>query len=284
MTEIALTTAEVKMIQLKREQEDLAKKEADVKKTIQLEKDIKLAEERIVAHYKKDEQQINEANTYLNELLKHDSGYESNLRVTTETEKIRGEYLNPDNPKESNYDREIAWHKDYERKSVGITYKGYRISVEEHVVYSSSWSSSRTSKGYKMYVSGPSMDYAQERRAYTRAAKVHEIITNVIESIESKRLLEEKKKDALTATHERIKGLYPDAEVTTGYDYERSYNNSRQYTVGERYDTVTVIFSNNIKLIYKVYPDGSLGRKSISLPTDKDQWSVMETLSKIKFE
>jgi hypothetical protein len=45
-----------------------------------------------------------------------------------------------------------------------------------------------------MYVSGPSMDYAQERRAYTRAAKVHEIITNVIESIESKRLLEEKKK------------------------------------------------------------------------------------------
>jgi len=284
MTEIVFTEAEVRMIQLQREQEELAKKEADIKKAIEIEKSTKKAEDRIVAHQKKDECQVSKATEYLNELLKHDSGYEINIRVSSQTEKVTGDYINPDNPKESNYEREILWSKEYERRNAGITYKGYRISVDEHIVHDSSWSRHGSSKGYKMYISGPSVEYAQERRAYTRAAKVHEVITNTIKSIENKKLLEEKKKDALTATHERIKGLYPDAEVTTGYDYERSYNNSRQYTVGERYDTITVRFPNKIQLVYKVYPDGSLGRKSISLPTDKDQWSVMETLSKIMFE
>jgi hypothetical protein len=278
MNEIELSPAELEMIKVKREQEILAKKELDAKKAIQLEKDIKLTEERIAAHRKKDESQINEATKYLHELLKHDPGYKSNIQVTTDTEKIYGEYLEST----TKYEREILWSKEYERKNMCITYMGYKVTIYEHIAYGNGWKSRGTNKGYKMNISGPSMDFTQERRAYTRASKVHEVITNTIKSIESKKQLEEKKKDILTSTCEKIKELYPDATVTTGYDYERDFN--RYKNSGARYDTITVLFTNKVQVTYKLYTDGSLGRMSTYLPTDTNQWNAMKTLSELKFE
>ena len=270
---VELTPAELEMIKVKREQEALAKKEAEAKQAIQLEKDIKKREELIIQEQKKDQMQLEAANTYAAEL---GSMYTVKTEERTSTAKISGDYLNPSNPKECDYKRVVLWSKEYTRKSAWIVRGEYKILIEEHTTFSSRYDYRGTSQGFKMSITGPGIDF--NNRKYSRASKVNEIIQNAISDVEQKAKAKEQKANALNNVKQRMKQTYPTAKIDESYDYERSYK-----SLGDRYDTLILTFENGICVTYRVFSDGSLSRLNITFPKQKDAWSLMELLSKITF-
>lgn len=274
MTEIELTPAELEMIRVKREQFELAKKEEEAKQAIQLEKDIKAKEEYITKTMAKDAEQIDAVNEFQKEL---GGMYVVEIREWNEEVKVMGEYIN----REEGFDRHTLWSKTFTRQFACIVRGSYKIKVEEQITYSSKWSSRGTSKGYKMYISGPGIEWNQERRAYARVTKVNEVIKAAINQIDYERNLAEAKKNAVQTTVDRFTAEYPDAEVTTDKGYERSYGSRRHEC--SYYDMVRVKFANGCNISYRVYGDGSLSRLGFNLPGAKDEDTFMKNLSQMKF-
>jgi hypothetical protein len=195
-----------------------------------------------------------------------------------------GDYINKDN----GFDRHIEWSEEFERQSASISHKyGQQIKVEEQIVYSSKWSSRGTSKGYKMYISGVGIEWKQQGQALSKVKSVMEKITAAIDKIDNARKLEANKKNALQTTVDRFQAEYPDAEVTTDYGYETSYDSRGKrtyYSNGERYNLVQIQFANGARIAYKVYPDGSLSRYSFNLPGSKDEDTFRNNLSQMNFK
>jgi len=275
-TDLELTPAELEMINLKREQEALAKKEVEAKKALQLEKDIKDKQAYIAKIKAVDQAQVDATKAYLAEIK--DSQYSLEITTRNETVQIMGDYINRDN----GFDRHILWAEEVKRQSAKILHDaGYKIQVDEQVVYANRWSSRSTSKGYKMYVSGPGIDWKEERRALARVAKAKEKIETAIEKIKAEEDYKNKQKGALQTTVDKFQAEYPDAEVTTDRGYERGYG--KRYSDGVTYDMVRVKFVNGAAIAYRVYADGSLSRVSFNLPGSKDEATFMKNLSQIKF-
>jgi len=278
---LELTPAELEMVALIREKEALAKKEAEAKKALELEKEIKAKQDKIAANKKKDQEQIAAARKYL---LDFDTTqYSLDIKTWEETAQVTGDYIN----KENGFDRHILWSEVYERQSAIISHKdGQKIKVDEQIVYSSRWRSNGESKGYKMYICGPGIEYKQEVQALSRVKSVMEKIKTANDKIDYARKLELNKKNALQTTVDRFKAEYPDAEVTTDYGYETSYDSRGRrinYSNGNRYDIVRTKFVNGAQIAYKVYADGSLSRVSFNLPGSKDEASFMKNLSQMNF-
>jgi hypothetical protein len=273
---LELTPAELEMVALIREKEALAKKEAEAKKALELEKEIKAKQDSIAANKKKDQEQVAAARKYL---LDFDTTqYSLDIKTWNETAQVTGDYID----KENSFDRHILWSEVYERQAAIIYNKdGQKVKVEEQIVYSSSWRSRGESKGYKMYICGPGIEYKQEGQALSRVKSVMEKIKAANEGIESKRKHEENKKNALQVTVDRFKADYPEAEVTTDRGYERAHG--RSYADGTTYDMVRVKFVNGAQIAYRVYADGSLSRVSFNLPGYKDEAAFMKNLSQMKF-
>ena len=273
---LELTPAELEMVALIREKEALAKKEAEAKKALELEKEIKAKQDSIAANKKKDQEQVAAARKYL---LDFDTTqYSLDIKTWNETAQVTGDYID----KENGFDRHILWSEVYERQGAVISHKdGQKVKVEEQIVYSSSWRSRGESKGYKMYICGPGIEYKQEGQALSRVKSVMEKIKAANEGIESKRKHEENKKNALQVTVDRFKADYPEAEVTTDRGYERAHG--RSYADGTTYDMVRVKFVNGAQIAYRVYADGSLSRVSFNLPGSKDEASFMKNLSQMNF-
>jgi len=273
---LELTPAELEMVALIREKEALAKKEAEAKKALELEKEIKAKQDSIAANKKKDQEQVAAARKYL---LDFDTTqYSLDIKTWNETAQVTGDYID----RENGFDRHILWSEVYERQGAVISHKdGQKVKVEEQIVYSSSWRSRGESKGYKMYICGPGIEYKQEGQALSRVKSVMEKIKAANEGIESKRKHEENKKNALQVTVDRFKADYPEAEVTTDRGYERAHG--RSYADGTTYDMVRVKFVNGAQIAYRVYADGSLSRVSFNLPGYKDEAAFMKNLSQMKF-
>lgn len=275
---LELTPAELEMVALIREKEALAKKEAEAKKALELEKDIKAKQDSIAANKKKDLEQIAAAKKYL---LDFDTTqYSLVINTKQETVQVMGDYID----KANGFDRHILWSEVYGRQWAVISHKdGQKVKVEEQIVYSSSWRSRGESKGYKMYISGPGIEYKQEGQALSRVKSVMEKIKAANESIAYTKKKEENKRNSLQATVDRFKAEYPDAEVTTDYSYDKGYD-GRYYSSGERYDIVRVKFVNGAQIGYRVYPDGSLSRLSFNLPGAKDEDTFRNNLSQMNFK
>ncbi len=273
---IELSPAELEMIKLKREQAALAEKEAEAKKALELEKNIKAKQDIIAANKKKDQEQIAAARKYL---LDFDTTqYSLDINTRHETVQVTGDYI------DKFFNRNILWSEVYGRQWAVISHKnGQKVKVDEQIVYSYGWRTKGESKGYKMYISGPGIEYKQEGQALSRVKSVMKKIKAANEVIESKRKHEENKKNALRVTVDRFKAEYPDAEVTTDYSYDKVYGSSRSYSSGERYDIVRTKFVNGANIVYRVYANGSLSRVSFNLPSAKDEASFMKNLSQMKF-
>ena len=273
---LELTPAELEMIAVIREKDLVAKKEAEAKKALELEKSIEAKWDYIYKTKAKDQEQVAAARKYF---LDFDTTqYSLDIKTWEETAQVMGDYIDKDN----GFDRHIEWSEVFERQSATISHKdGQKVKVDEQIVYSSSWRSKGESKGYKMYIAGPGIDYKQEGQALSRVKSVMEKIKAANEGIESKRKYEENKKNALQVTVDRFKAEYPDAEVTIDYGYDRG--NARSYSSGERYDIVRTKFVNGAQISYRVYADGSLSRVSFNLPGAKDEASFMKNLSQMKF-
>ncbi len=273
-----LSPAELEMINLKREQEALKEKEAKAKKALQLEKDIADQKARMAKIALKDQEQVKACQAFNVEL---DNQYSVVIKTWEEVKEIKGDYIDPEN-KDGNYERETDWKETFERQSATIKHKaGYIIQVEEQIVYSSSWRSTGTSKGYKMYVSGPGIEYKQERQALSRPSSVMEKVKKAMEKVAEEIAYKNRQKGALQTTVDKFKAEYPDAEVITDNGYERAHG--RSYSGGTTYDMVRVKFVNGAQIAYRVYADGSLSRVSFNLPGYKDEAAFMKNLSQMKF-
>lgn len=277
MTDIVLTPAELEMIALKRKQFELEQQEKALKQKAQLEKDI--ADKLAYIHKRTlvDQAQVKAAQDYCKEL---GAGYTVVITGSTETVKITGDYTNPVDPSSNGYERVVLWSESFKRETAHITNGSYTVTVAEQLVYGSKWSTRSTSNGYKMYVSGPGIDWKDSNRALSRVAKVKEKIKIASDSIKAEEDLKNRQKNALQTTVDKFQAEYPDAEVTTDKGWDKSYG--KRYE-GVIYDMVRIKFVNGVSIAYRVYADGSLGRVSFNLPGAKDEATFRNNLSQMKF-
>ena len=175
-------------------------------------------------------------------------------------------------------DGEVVHTETWNDVSAHILYKEYTVTVTEHLV-SSKYSYRGVSKGYKMQMSGPGVDYKDRSRYYKSVKTLLARIDEFIEAEESKKKQAAKSLDAVQSTVAILTNSYPDATITADKGWERSHG--RGYD-GVTYDRVTIEFANGIKMVYRVYPDGSLGRKEI-LFGNVNPWDLIECMSKINF-
>lgn len=271
MTEtLELTQAEKEMIALKREQEALKAREKMLQEQAQLEKDIAVQKNKILADGKEDAAQIAAATEFASKL----PGFTMHLSTREATVKVT---------KWEDGDNVTLWSEKYERTHAHFTDgDGYTIRVVEHITWGNGWRARSTNHGYKMYISGPGLDYKIERRAYKNPKTALAAIDDAKKQIAYEKAAKAKQANALTTTVEKLQAKYPDATVTTGYDYERSYG--RSYSLGAKYDTATVAFANGVTMTFRVYPDGSLSRKEIKFPNlVEGNWDLMDVLAGINW-
>ena len=269
-TEIQLTSAELEMIKLKREQLELKKKEDQLREQAQLEKDIAHAEKTAADRIANDNAQINATLDFFKHFPK-----EYTYIVDEFEDKVQVSRWN--NFYESKQ-TDVVWVKPFTRRKARIKNGLYGITV--------AWHTPNTRAGYnrnagewKMYINGPGIPLGNT--GYTRYKTVIEKIKEVTDDIASKAKLEVDKKDAVKTVFKKIADKYPNATVVTGESGERLNYGRKSEWVG--YPTITVTFDNGIMIKYRVYPDGSLGRKEITFPNQKDAWSLMDAMSTLSF-
>jgi len=255
---LELTKEELELIQAKRQEEE---KKAEARKAqIQSDIDKRLAD---IAKYRDaDDKQIAATLAFAKEL-----GSRWSVQSTKRPEKVRV------------YDNgEVVWEESFERETATIWYGKFYVNVQEHIVYSSSWSRHGTNKGFKMYLGGPEVDYKYNSKPLSNAKTINKKVDEVIEAGIAKIEAQKKQLTAVESTIAKMKEMYPEAEVTSdkGWYQPSSYNRRAQ---GYAFDQVHIKLANGIKISYRVYPDGSLGRQSINFGGNGNQWDLLNQLN-----
>lgn len=267
--EMKLTPAELQMIALKREQEALKQKEETLRKEADREKRIAAAVSRIEHKTAEDNSQCAAAQEFFKDFPLQN--YSLTIEVRDETESVT-DYNNGGK-------REILWSKTFTRRTAEIIHNGvYRIRVWFHQP-TDKFGRRKSGGEYKMYISGPGLNYRDERRGYTKPKSVIAKIREVKDQIDYEAAAKSRELNSLEATMIKMKGKYPDALVNQATNDERIGNRYVSYPV------VNITFTNGVCITYRVYGDGSLGRKNITFPnTIKDSWALMDAMSGVNFE
>ena len=267
-TEIQLTPAALEMIKLKREQLELKKKEDELLEQAKLEKDIAHAEKTMADRIANDNAQINATLDFFKYFPK-----EYTYIVDEFEDKVQVSRWNSETKQ-----TDVIWVKPFTRRRARVKNGLYGVTV--------AWHTPNTRAGYnrnagewKMYINGPGLPCGNT--GYTRCKTVIKKIKDVTDGIAAKAKFEEDKKDAVKTVFKKIADKYPSATVVTGDSGERlNYGRKSEWV---SYPTITVNFDNGIMIKYRVYPDGSLGRKEITFPNQKDAWSLMDAMSALSF-
>ena len=273
MKTLELTPAELKMIEIAREKEALENKEKAAKKAIQLEKDIQAHElsiAKLLAEYKAQNQA---AKQYFVQFPKE--AEIMNLAKSREF-KLTGDYTNPENPSENNWEREVLWSKTVTYTDCQILFKSNVIYVREHIVYSSSYSARGTNKGWKMSI-------GSDDKKYTRVSTVVTKIDEEIKAKEDAVKAVEAKKSSLQTAVDKLTKEFPEAKIAMDHDYEKTWSRGAMKTDwNNRFDVINVTLTNGIVVSYKVYGSGQLGRRSITMPKIQDEFELLNQLSNVK--
>ena len=273
MKTLELTPAELKMIEIAREKEALENKEKAAKKAIQLEKDIQAHElsiAKLLAEYKAQNQA---AKQYFVQFPKE--AEIMNLAKSREF-KLTGDYTNPENPSENNWEREVLWSKTVTYTDCQILFKSNVIYVREHIVYSSSYSARGTNKGWKMSINS-------DDKKYTRVSTVVAKIEDEIKVKEAAVKAVEAKKSALQTAMDKLTKEFPEAKIAMDHDYEKTWSRGAMKTDwNNRFDVINVTLTNGIIVSYKVYGSGQLSRRSITMPKIQDEFELLNQLSNVK--
>ena len=273
MKTLELTPAELKMIEIAREKEALENKEKAAKKAIQLEKDIQAHElsiAKLLAEYKAQNQA---AKQYFVQFPKE--AEIMNLAKSREF-KLTGDYTNPENPSENNWEREVLWSKTVTYTDCQILFKSNVIYVREHIVYSSPYSSRGSNKGWKMSI-------GSDDKKYTRVSTVVTKIDEEIKAKEDAVKAVEAKKSSLQTAVDKLTKEFPEAKIAMDHDYEKTWSRGAMKTDwNNRFDVINVTLTNGIVVSYKVYGSGQLGRRSITMPKIQDEFELLNQLSNVK--
>lgn len=264
MTELQLTPAELEMITIKREQEELAKKEQQLKKQLELQTEIAAAEKDIASLIAEDGAQIAAAKAFGPKL----PGWNFEIKTRPAQKMV----------KDSWDDAYPIWSKTFERRTALYTYKTFSIEVSKHIVYSSSWRARGEDKGYKMSLLGPDVDYAYRSKMLINPATIIKKVEEIESAKKAKEEAKLKQLNAVETTMAKLKSDYPDATIVQGTgstSYQSGYN-KRSW---EEFPKVTITLANGVKVEYRIYSDGSLGRLGITFPNQKDAYSLLSALN-----
>ena len=84
---------------------------------------------------------------------------------------------------------------------------------------------------------------------------------------------------AVESTIAKLKATYNDATIVEGTS--GSYCNTYSRKNWINYPIVTVTLANGVKVVYRIYSDGSLGRLELTFPNQKDAYSLLSALNTI---
>jgi len=247
MKTIQLTPAELELIQVKRQQEELNAQEAAVQNQLAIEKEIARVKLQVDGYIKQEAQQVKAAGEFALQMPS------SALHVDTR-----------DLESKVTYNGELVDTIKYQEQVAYLTIGKYKVSVKEHIVYSK-YSYRGSSRGYKMYVSGQGIDYKTENRGYKNAKKVVELIEDTIEEIKAKEVHANKQKNAIQTAIAELTQQFPDARIKQERGYKTNYYSTASNRYQE-YDKLVVVLKNEIVIEYQVYSNGQLSRLNIAFP------------------
>jgi hypothetical protein len=265
---LELTAAELELIENKRKQEVLNLEAEALRAAARLEKDIIDEEAAIRKEQNNNNDQVIATKDYLKELQKLNPNYKL---VEEEKEVIRQIKGGSFNDKE----RPILKEFKYIINQVHITLEGtpFKVEVKKHMVYSG-WRSS-TDKGYKMELYGGGF---YNERLLSNTKTLNKKIEDKLQADLNAKVAEQKKASSLDTAYDNLVNKYPDATITKSTEWER--NSYDRKVSGETINIITVTLLNKIKIKFKVYSDGTLGRKEISYPF-KTNFDLLDTLNNI---
>ena len=256
MKTIQLTPAELELIQVKRQQEELAAQEAAVQNQLAIEKEIARVKLQVEGYIKQEAQQVKAAGEFALQIPS------SKLHIDTRELAANASYKG-----------EVVDTIKYQEQVAYLTIGEYKVSVKEHIVYSK-FSYRGSSRGYKMYVSGQGIDYKTNNRGYKNTQKVVELIQDTIEEVKAKEAHANKQKNAVATAIAELTQQFPDATIKQerGYTTNHYASHSNRY---QEYDKLVVALNNGIVIEYRVYESGELSRLNITFP----QHETMELIS-----
>ena len=263
--QLNLTQAEIELISLKREQEVLAAKEAELRIQTRIQKEIESAEKYIKDAERFDSLELNAAKNFFKSFSKD---WSLVIDEKDETKQV------------INYDTvgrrtsEVIWSKTFKRKAAKIVKGDYIVRVKEHVVFTR-WSHS--SKGYKMQLSGPDVDYAYSSKYLAKASTIEGKVKECIEAIEYRNNATNKLEIAIAKVKGEYQAKYPKCKITEETHY--FVDNKGRYRDG--HPKLVIQFPNGTHAAVRVYPNGEISTLYVNmfaLPTNQ----ILDSLYSIK--
>lgn len=269
---LELTAAELALIENQRKQEALNAEAAALRKAARLEKDIIDAERAILKEQKENNEQVMATLTFHAQLEKINPKYKMIQLDKEVARRIIGDYI-PDTKK-----NEILKELKYNSTSAHITLDDtpFKIEVKKHIVYGNNRSSRVTDKGYKMELIGGGF---YNERLLTNPKTLNKKIEDKLESEKNKAEAKIKKANALEHVFEKLNNLYPDATITKGTQW---IENKWSKHNGEVVDIINIKLANGIMMKFRVYPDQSISKMELILPT-KSNYELLELMNSITF-
>jgi hypothetical protein len=264
--ELELTAAELELIENKRKQDSLEQEAEKLKKEARIQKESIEIQNSILKEQKEADLQVAAATEYYNGLVKLDPKYK--LEVTEhELKKEIKDY--------SGTEAIVIKRFDYTIKNAKIILSdsNYYITIEKHIVYTG-MRFRGDDKGYKMELKGGG--FYSERKV-SNPKTINDKIVNKRQAEINAKIAEQKKASNLDIAYDNFKNKYPDATIIKSSEWERS---SYDKHGGESINIITITLPNTISIKYKVYSDGSLGRKEIRYPF-KNNFDLLDALNKI---
>ena len=264
--ELELTAAELELIENKRKQDALEQEAEKLKKEAKIQKESIEIQDSILKEQKEANLQVAAATEYYNGLVKLDPKYK--LEVTEhELKKEIKDY--------SGTEAIVIKRFDYIIKEAKIILSdsNYYITIEKHIVYTG-MGYRGADKGYKMELNGGG--FYSERKV-SNPKTINDKIVNKRQAEINAKIAEQKKASGLDTAYNNLVNKYPDATIIKSSEWER---NSYDKHSGESINIITITLPNSISIKYKVYSDGSLGRKEIRYPF-KNNFDLLDTLNNI---
>jgi hypothetical protein len=271
---LELTAAELTLIENARKQEVLAKEAKALQDAARLEKEIIENEKYILKEQVDNNAQVAAASNFVNELKKLNPNYKLIVEERELNRYIKGEYL----PDTKNYEREILKEFKYTLTQAHITLDGtpFKIEVKKHMVYGDSWRGSITDNGYKMKLCGG----GYSERLLSNPKTLNKKIEDKLQAELNAKVAEQKKASSLDTAYNNLVNKYPEATICKSTEWERNRFSYDKRASGETINIITVTLLNKIEIKFKVYSDGTLGRKEISYPF-KNNFDLLDTLNNI---
>ena len=265
---LELTAAELELIENKRKQDILAEEAEKLRKEAKIQKESIDIQNSILKEQKEANLQVAAATEYYNGLAKLNPKYKLEITERELKNEIK-DYSGPEAIVIKRFDYKLS------KAHIILSDSPFKVEVRKHMVYGGSWSSRATDNGYKMELCGGGF-YSERLLSNTKT--LNKKIEDKLESIENKKVAEQKKASSLDTAYNNLVNKYPEATIIKSSEWERNLYDKR--SGGESINIITITLPNSISIKYKVYSDGSLGRKEIRYPF-KNNFDLLDTLNNI---